>query len=97
MMTMMMTLTSMKPNKKMKVRKELFSFLLCISSNEIHLFCSDTWNSLSTPQFKGAKDAYGTTSTTPKSTEPSSTPAAIDPYYTHFDPRSEHQSYKVQN
>jgi len=52
----------------------------------------DTWNSLSTPQIKGFKDtgASGTTTTTQKSTEPSSTPAIIDPYYTHFDPRSEH-------
>lgn len=55
----------------------------------------DTWNSLSTPQFKGNKDSAGTTSTTPKSTDTGSTPSVIDPYFTHFDPRSEHQSYKV--
>lgn len=56
----------------------------------------DTWNRLSTPQFKNGVDFTTTTSTTPKTSDSgSSTPSLIDPYFTHFDPRSEHQSYKV--
>lgn len=57
----------------------------------------ETWNKLSTPQFKNGVELTTSTSTTPKTTESgSSTPSIIDPYFTHFDPRSEHQSYKVQ-
>lgn len=55
----------------------------------------ETWNKLSTPKFGNGIDLTST-STTPKSTDTgSSTPSMIDPYFTHFDPRSEHQSYKV--
>lgn len=56
----------------------------------------ETWNKLSTPKFSNGIDITASTSTTPKSTDTaSSTPSMIDPYFTHFDPRSEHQSYKV--
>lgn len=66
---------------------------------------ADAWGKLSTPEVK--KDAVGvptltstTSTTTPKTTEqPSSASSApvpvVDPYFTHFDPRSEHTSYKV--
>lgn len=57
----------------------------------------ETWNKLSTPKFGNGVDITST-STTPKSTDiGSSTPSMIDPYFTHFDPRSEHQSYKVNS
>lgn len=57
----------------------------------------ETWNKLSTPKLGNSIDLAASTSTTPKSTDTaSSTPSMIDPYFTHFDPRSEHQSYKVQ-
>lgn len=57
----------------------------------------ETWNKLSTPKFSNGIDMAGSTTTTPKSTDTvSSTPSMIDPYFTHFDPRSEHQSYKVK-
>lgn len=58
----------------------------------------DTWNKLSTPQLRNGIDfTTSSTSTTQKTTESgSSTPSLIDPYFTHFDPRSEHQSYKVK-
>lgn len=57
----------------------------------------ETWNKLSTPQFKNGFGFTASTSSTPKPTESgSSTPSLIDPYFTHFDPRSEHLSYKVQ-
>lgn len=57
----------------------------------------ETWNKLSTPKLGNSIDSVASTSTTPKSTDTaSSTPSMIDPYFTHFDPRSEHQSYKVQ-
>ncbi|XP_031635265.1 amyloid-beta-like protein, partial [Contarinia nasturtii] len=55
----------------------------------------ETWNKLSTPHFKNGIEFVSSTSTTPKTTDSaSSTPSLIDPYFTHFDPRSEHQSYK---
>lgn len=58
----------------------------------------ETWNKLSTPKFSNGIDITASTSTTPKSTDTaSSTPSMIDPYFTHFDPRSEHQSYKVKS
>lgn len=56
----------------------------------------ETWNKLSTPHFRNGIDFTTSTSTTPKTTDSgASTPSLIDPYFTHFDPRSEHQSYKV--
>ena len=61
------------------------------------------WDSLSTPQDKvPAKESTSTAApaTTQKPTElptpGSSSSAVIDPYFTHFDPREEHQSYKVK-
>lgn len=68
------------------------------------------WDSLSTPRGKlaqkdgvAAAAATSTTvaSTTQRATEPptfamASSAAPIDPYFTHFDPRAEHQSYKVK-
>lgn len=64
----------------------------------------DSWDSLSTPQDKVVAPKESTTtqlpSTTQKATElptpASSSAAAVDPYFTHFDPREEHQSYKVK-
>lgn len=58
----------------------------------------DTWNRLST---KSAKESATTSSTISKTTEQtvsmgSSVASAVDPYFTHFDPRAEHQSYKVK-
>lgn len=87
-------LISAEKNKKKK-QKIIFDIADDEDIDETEQEDEDTWNSLSTPQFKGLKDASGTTSTTPKSNEVGSTPAIIDPYFTHFDPRSEHQSYKV--
>lgn len=56
----------------------------------------DTWNRLSTPQLKNAKEITTPSSTTSKTTESSSSsPSIIDPYFTHFDPRAEHTNYKV--
>lgn len=59
----------------------------------------DTWNNLSTTQSK-AKESTTVASTTQRTTEAttvgSSASAIVDPYFTHFDPRSEHQSYKVK-
>lgn len=59
----------------------------------------DTWNNLSTTQSK-TKEPTTVASTTQKTTEPttigSSASSMVDPYFTHFDPRSEHQSYKVK-
>lgn len=67
---------------------------------------ADAWSKLSTPQVKkdaavGIPTTTSTTSTTTQKTteQPSSASSApvpvVDPYFTHFDPRSEHQSYKV--
>lgn len=69
----------------------------------------ESWDSLSTPQqtklavAQLQKDAGSSTpapSTTQKVTDaPSpavSSSPVIDPYFTHFDPRAEHQSYKVK-
>lgn len=59
----------------------------------------DTWNSLTTTQIK-SKESTTISSTTQKATEQptpgSSASSLVDPYFTHFDPRSEHQSYKVK-
>lgn len=66
-----------------------------------------SWDSLSTPRGKLAqKDGVAITSTTTASTTQRATEAPtfamassvapIDPYFTHFDPRAEHQSYKVK-
>lgn len=64
---------------------------------------SAAWDSFSTPMplfAKDKKDAYTTTasSTTEKQTEIPTTPITAiptpDPYFTHFDPRYEHQSFK---
>lgn len=65
------------------------------------------WDNLSTPRGKLAqKDGVAITSTTAASTTQrateaptfamASSSAPIDPYFTHFDPRAEHQSYKVK-
>ncbi|XP_037036396.1 amyloid-beta-like protein isoform X2 [Bradysia coprophila] len=60
----------------------------------------DSWDSLSTPQAKSVPKESTTTTgapiTTQKVTEmpASSSSASPDPYFTHFDPRAEHQSYK---
>ncbi|XP_065093680.1 amyloid-beta-like protein isoform X3 [Ochlerotatus camptorhynchus] len=64
---------------------------------------SAAWDSFSTPMplfSKDKKDTYTTTasSTTEKQTEIPTTPITAiptpDPYFTHFDPRYEHQSFK---
>lgn len=56
----------------------------------------ETWNKLSTPLFKNSIDITSSTTHAPKTTESgASTASIIDPYFTHFDPRTEHQSYKV--
>lgn len=64
---------------------------------------SAAWDSFSTPMplfAKDKKDIYTTTasSTTEKQTEIPTTPITAiptpDPYFTHFDPRYEHQSFK---
>lgn len=59
----------------------------------------DTWNNLSTTQAK-AKELTTAAITTQKTTEQpttgSSASSLVDPYFTHFDPHSEHQSYKVK-
>lgn len=66
-------------------------------------FGSAAWDSFSTPMplfSKDKKDTYTTTasSTTEKQTEIPTTPITAiptpDPYFTHFDPRYEHQSFK---
>lgn len=61
------------------------------------------WDSLSTAQSKTAQKELTTTTTaapitTQKLTEmpTSASSASPDPYFTHFDPRAEHQSYKVK-
>ncbi len=68
----------------------------------------DSWDSLSTPQSKAVQKESGTTTTTTTTTAApittqkvtempsSSSSASPDPYFTHFDPRAEHQSYKVK-
>lgn len=61
----------------------------------------DSWDSLSTAQSKTIQKESTTTPapiTTPKLTEmpTSASSASPDPYFTHFDPRAEHQSYKVK-
>lgn len=60
------------------------------------------WGSLSTPQIKKTTTSTTTTTTTatPKTTTQSMSTGsniepAIDPYFTHFEPHSEHQSFKV--
>lgn len=62
----------------------------------------DSWDSLSTPQAKSIPKESTTTTAVPITTQKvtevpaSSSSASPDPYFTHFDPRAEHQSYKVK-
>lgn len=64
----------------------------------------DTWNNLSTPQVKPIKETTTTSTVAPSTTQSttelpstgSSAASLIDPYFTHFDPHVEHQSYKVK-
>lgn len=63
----------------------------------------DSWDRPSTVQAKVTPQLDATSTSSPSTTQKvtqrtatSSSSAAIDPYFTHFDPRAEHQSYKVK-
>lgn len=62
----------------------------------------DSWDRPSTVQAKVTPQLDATSTSSPSTTQKvtqrtaTSSSSAIDPYFTHFDPRAEHQSYKVK-
>ncbi|XP_060532115.1 amyloid-beta-like protein [Cylas formicarius] len=54
----------------------------------------DTTQQSTTTAFKSSTSTTSTTTSTTTTTQRTTTEATPDPYFTHFDPRNEHQSYR---